>query len=304
MKITENWSKDVEGQLLTFDFGKNGKGITDELILIAKRIEELSKDNCVYLHHESFIDTADDVYELKFVLIPKSEPNHEKEMQESTPNDNHLFENPLEANLEENAPERLFYDLDLVSPIRIIDNGNGDFMIIDDKDSEHFFYRTKTGKLVYDGFCINAENKEIVFDPLKASPDQLDVVLKNQPIKSLHNTTANGAKKNVKDIQFWGDGDTFLLISKASSEAEGWMKSTKAMPVGTSVVIQVTTQQRNPDGSYSVAEALTTVDKVIVKEFLNPDDSVNARAIVNRTWEHEGVRISRVKNVKIQNQEQ
>jgi hypothetical protein len=77
--------------------------------------------------------------------------------------------------------------------------------------------------------------------------------------KSLQNTDANGARKNVKDIVFWGDGDTFKLISKASSEAEGWMKSTKAMQAGRNVVVQVTTQQRNPDGSYSIAEALTTV---------------------------------------------
>lgn len=78
--------------------------------------------------------------------------------------------------------------------------------------------------------------------------------------KSLHNTTANGARKNVVDIKFWGDGDSFKLISKASSEEEGWMKSTKAMQAGRNVVVQVTTQQRNPDGSYSIAEALTTVD--------------------------------------------
>ena len=78
--------------------------------------------------------------------------------------------------------------------------------------------------------------------------------------KSLHNTTANGAKKNVKDIVFWGDGDSFKLISKASSEAEGWMKSTKGMQAGKDVVVQVTTQQRNIDGSYSLAEALTTVE--------------------------------------------
>jgi len=77
--------------------------------------------------------------------------------------------------------------------------------------------------------------------------------------KSLQNTDANGARKNVKDIVFWGDGDTFKLISKASSEAEGWMKSTKAMQAGRNVVVQVTTQQRNLDGSYSIAEALTTV---------------------------------------------
>jgi CRISPR/Cas system-associated protein Cas5 (RAMP superfamily) len=53
--------------------------------------------------------------------------------------------------------------------------------------------------------------------------------------------------------------DLFKLLSKASSEAEGWMKSTKAMNTGNGVVIQVTTQQRNPDGSYAVAEAVTFV---------------------------------------------
>jgi len=37
------------------------------------------------------------------------------------------------------------------------------------------------------------------------------------------------------------------------------MKSTKAMLVPGGTVIQVTTQQRNPDGSYAVAEALTFV---------------------------------------------
>ena len=106
--------------------------------------------------------------------------------------------------------------------------------------------------------------------------------------KSLHNTTANGAKKNVKDIVFWGDGDTFRLISKASSEAEGWMKSATAMPAGNSVVVQVTTQQRNPDGSYSVAEALTTVPDAIIAEFYD-EDKVVYRTIVQRAVIHAGL---------------
>ena len=46
--------------------------------------------------------------------------------------------------------------------------------------------------------------------------------------KTLVNTDANGTKKNVKDIVFWGNGDTFKLISKASSVEEGWMKSNKS----------------------------------------------------------------------------
>lgn len=86
-------------------------------------------------------------------------------------------------------------------------------------------------------------------------------------MKTLVNTDANGATKNVKDIVFWGNGDMFKLISKASSEKEGWMKSTKAMDVGVGVVVQVTTQQKNPDGSYAVAEALTFVPDAEIIEF-------------------------------------
>jgi len=104
----------------------------------------------------------------------------------------------------------------------------------------------------------------------------------NQNKKSLGNTCASGATKNVKDIVFWGDGDTFRLISKASSDNEGWMKSTKAMQVGNSVIVQVTTQQRNPDGSYAVAEALTTVQNAQIEVIIGEDDVVVSRQIVGR----------------------
>lgn len=100
-----------------------------------------------------------------------------------------------------------------------------------------------------------------------------------QNTKSLGNTDANGAIKNVKDIVFWGDGDTFKLISKASSVTEGWMKSTKAMQAGKSVVVQVTTQQRNPDGSYSIAEALATVTNAIILENRDLSGTVISRYI-------------------------
>lgn len=94
--------------------------------------------------------------------------------------------------------------------------------------------------------------------------------------KTLGNTDSNGATKNVKDIVFWGNGDTFKLISKASSQAEGWMKSTKAMEIeGIGCVIQVTTQQ----GS-NVAEALTYVPNVRIKE-IQENGEVIARKIVS-----------------------
>ena len=98
-------------------------------------------------------------------------------------------------------------------------------------------------------------------------------------MKTLHNTPASRASKNVRDIVFWGDGDAFKLISKASSELEGWMKSTKAMDCGGIVVVQVTTQQRNPDGSYSVAEALTTVSNAEVVDILDQNGSLIGRKI-------------------------
>ena len=85
--------------------------------------------------------------------------------------------------------------------------------------------------------------------------------------KTFHNTDVNGAHKNVPDITVFGDGDMFKLLCKASSEREGWMKSTKAMAIlGVGCVVQVTTQQRNPDGSYSLAEAVTFVPGVTLVE--------------------------------------
>lgn len=83
-------------------------------------------------------------------------------------------------------------------------------------------------------------------------------------MKTLHNSDVSGAKKNVPDIEVFGDGDMFQLLCKASSKKEGWMKSTKAMEVPGGCVVQVTTQQINPDGSSAVAEALTFVPDVMV----------------------------------------
>lgn len=74
-------------------------------------------------------------------------------------------------------------------------------------------------------------------------------------MKTLHNDCISTAQTNVHDINVFGDGDLFKLISKASSKAEDWMKSTKAMQIdGVGCVIQVTTQQGD-----NVSEALTFV---------------------------------------------
>lgn len=97
--------------------------------------------------------------------------------------------------------------------------------------------------------------------------------------KTLGNTDQNKCRDNVKDVVMFGD-DLFKLLSKASSEKEGWMKSTKAMQVCGGCVVQVTTQQRNPDGSWAVAEAVTFVPGVTVKKQLDANNKVKGRVLV------------------------
>lgn len=80
-------------------------------------------------------------------------------------------------------------------------------------------------------------------------------------MKTLHNSDVSGARQNVSDLKVYGDGDTFKLLCKASSAAEGWMKSTKAMEIpGVGCVVQVTTQQGD-----NIAEALTFVPGVKIE---------------------------------------
>lgn len=89
--------------------------------------------------------------------------------------------------------------------------------------------------------------------------------------KTLDITEIKGARANIADIKVFGNGDTFTLICKASSNEQGWMKSTKAMQVPGGCVVQVTTQQKNPDGSYAIAEALTFVPLVSIMTMENGD---------------------------------
>lgn len=89
--------------------------------------------------------------------------------------------------------------------------------------------------------------------------------------KTLNNSDINGARKQVKDIEVFGDGDLFVLLSKASSKSEGWMKSTKAMEIfAHGCLVQVTTQQGE-----NVAEALCFVPGVKIKQ----DENGNRRLV-------------------------
>lgn len=89
--------------------------------------------------------------------------------------------------------------------------------------------------------------------------------------KTLHNSDISGTKQNVKDVQVVGNVDSFVLLCKASSKKEDWMKSTKAYEIpGVGCIVQVTTQQGN-----NVAEALCFVPGVTIV-----DDENSGRRLV------------------------
>lgn len=88
--------------------------------------------------------------------------------------------------------------------------------------------------------------------------------------KSLDISEIKSAKENINDLKVYGDGDTFALLCKASSQEEGWMKSTKVCNVSGGCIVQVSTQQKNPDGSYAVAEALTYVPGIHLNKDRSP----------------------------------
>lgn len=95
--------------------------------------------------------------------------------------------------------------------------------------------------------------------------------------KSLGNTDANGARKNVEDLVTFGDADMFKLLCKASSQAEGWMKSTKACEIpGKGCLVQVTTQQGE-----NVAEALEYIPGVRIEEDKDDEGNVIGRRLVS-----------------------
>lgn len=75
-------------------------------------------------------------------------------------------------------------------------------------------------------------------------------------MKSSRNTNMEDAKTSTPDLFVFGAPGEWELISKASSESQGWMKSTKAMTAAGGVVLQVTTEFRKNGEVTSCAEAL------------------------------------------------
>ena len=92
----------------------------------------------------------------------------------------------------------------------------------------------------------------------------------NMNKRDLNISDEHGAKANISDLQVYGDTDTFALLCKASSDSQGFSKATKVCNLPNGCLVQVSTLQRNFDGSYSVAEALTFVPDVNIDKSVEP----------------------------------
>lgn len=106
--------------------------------------------------------------------------------------------------------------------------------------------------------------------------------------RTLGNTDVNDARDNARDVEVFGDGDMFKLLSKAHSDNDGWMKSTKALEInGVGCVVQVTTQQ----GS-NVAEAVCFVPGVKIHVTGRSEDGkVTGRELVGINASNELVEV-------------
>lgn len=104
---------------------------------------------------------------------------------------------------------------------------------------------------------VNLRHNYLESDGYNLTKNKKELQLKE---KALDNTNTSDAKKTTNDIKVFGNPDLWELICKASSKEQGWMKSTKAMEIGTlGVMVLVSTEFANPDGSKSVSETSTFI---------------------------------------------
>lgn len=140
-----------------------------------------------------------------------------------------------------------------------------------------------TIEILEDGSCRQVIGGEVyaVYEPEEILHARLTLIddtgIKE---KTLSNTDINGTRKNVPDVVVYGEGDVFGLWVKASSQNEGWMKTSKVANIPGGCVIQTETQQRNPDGSYVLSQALAYVPGVWLDKTMDPPQMVqiNIRA--------------------------
>lgn len=86
------------------------------------------------------------------------------------------------------------------------------------------------------------------------------------PPRRLDNHDMETACASTPDIQTVGDPGHWVTICKASSEEQGWIKSTKALECGVGCLVQVTTEHRYAGKVIACAEALTFVPGVTLAQ--------------------------------------
>ena len=129
------------------------------------------------------------------------------------------------------------------------------FVTLFDRIFESKIVKYSDGTSVYSMFESNDLNSEF----LKGYGFNVVQVILDKPVDVVN---TEDAKAKINDLVISGDPDTWVLICKASSKSQGWMKSTKAMEVlGAGVVIQVTNENKT-----GVAEALTFIPGVKIDQ--------------------------------------
>lgn len=97
--------------------------------------------------------------------------------------------------------------------------------------------------------------------------------------KSEFNISTEDAQISNKDLKLYGNPDNLKLLFKASTNT--WSNSTKALETHNGCLIQVTNEQKQANGSWIAAEALTFIPDVVIKDMPNG----NGRYLAPRTKE-------------------
>jgi len=106
--------------------------------------------------------------------------------------------------------------------------------------------------------------KDVKVQPVASAPEPHRSEAESRPMGI---TNPEEARSVVSDIKVVGDPDFMSVLSKASSETQGWMKSTKAREVpGLGVLVQFTNRERNPDGSVSLTDSGVWIPGAFIQE--------------------------------------
>jgi len=100
--------------------------------------------------------------------------------------------------------------------------------------------------------------------------------------KPLNNTSSEQARQQTSDLEIFGDVDAWQLICKASSESQGWMKTTKAMEIeGAGCLVQTETlqQEKARRPQYSISQSLIFIPNVKISQVCDQDGKLIGRKL-------------------------